>query len=251
MTKRPHSRTVLITGAARGIGAATARALARSNWAVALFDRDETVNDVAADLNSNGGHSAAFVGDVRSESDWTAALRQIHTTFGPVDALVSNALATDHTPIHEMTLESWQRQLDVNLTGVFHGVRACLDDLRRDRDGSIVVVSSVHANFGLTDVPAYAASKAGLTGLTRQLATQYGGEVRVNCVLPGPILTAQWDGVSDEDRASSADETVMGRLGDPDEVAGPIEFLLGPSASFITGASIAVDGGWSITKNSS
>ncbi len=150
-----------------------------------------------------------------------------------------------------MTTASWQRQLDVNLTGAFHGVRACLPDLRRNRRGAIVMVSSVHANIGLAHVPAYAATKAGLTGLTRQLATEYGGEVRVNCVLPGPILTAQWDHVDDADRAASAAETAIGRLGDPDEVAGPIEFLLGDAASFVTGTTLTVDGGWSITKNSS
>ncbi|MGA6205359.1 SDR family NAD(P)-dependent oxidoreductase [Nocardia testacea] len=243
--------TVLITGAARGIGAATAHRMATSGWSVVLFDRDEEVAEMAASIESAGGRALACRADVTSESDWSAALARTHATFGPLDALVCNALATDHAPLHEMTLASWQRQLEVNLTGAFHGVRTCLPDLRRDRRGAIVIVSSVHAGFGLPGVPAYAATKAGLTGLTRQLATEYGGEVRVNCVLPGPILTAQWDGIGADERAASAAETVVGRLGDPDEVAGPIEFLLGASASFVTGATLTVDGGWSITKNSS
>ncbi|MEU4429458.1 SDR family NAD(P)-dependent oxidoreductase [Nocardia rhamnosiphila] len=251
MTAGPDTGTVLITGAARGIGAATARRMATSGWSVVLFDRDETVGETAASIESAGGRALACHGDVTSESDWATAIERTHATFGPIDSLVCNALATDHTPLHEMALASWQRQLDVNLTGTFHGVRACLPDLRRDRHGAIVIVSSVHAGFGLPGVPAYAATKAGLTGLTRQLATEYGGEVRVNCVLPGPILTSQWDGIDEEDRAASAAETVIGRLGDPDEVAGPIEFLLGASASFVTGATLTVDGGWSITKNSS
>lgn len=244
------TRTVLITGAAGGIGAATARRMAASGWEVAILDRDGRVDGVADEIVSSGGRALACVGDVTSESDWNRALERIHTELGPVDALVSNALATDRVPLHEMTLQSWQRQLDVNLTGTFLGVRACLADLRRDRSGAIVLVSSVHANFGLPSVPAYAATKAGLTGLTRQLATEYGGEVRVNCVLPGPVLTAQWEGISDADRAASAAETVTGRLGQPDEVGAPIEFLLGDGASFITGTTLVVDGGWSITKNS-
>lgn len=244
------TRTVLITGAAGGIGAATARRMAASGWSVALLDLDDRVDEVAAEIASAGGRALAFVGDVTFENDWNDALEQVHVGLGPVDALVSNALATDRVPLHEMTLASWQRQLDVNLTGTFLGVRACLADLRRDRRGSIVLVSSVHANFGLPAVPAYAATKAGLTGLTRQLATEYGGEVRVNCLLPGPVLTAQWDGISDADRAASAAQTATGRLGQPDEVAAPIEFLLGDQASFITGTTLVVDGGWSITKNS-
>ena len=130
-------------------------------------------------------------------------------------------------------------------------MRACLPDLLRDLDGRVVIVSSVHAAFGLPDVPGYAATKAGLTGLTRQLAVQYGGQVRVNCVVPGPIRTAQWDRLSEEEIAASARETVMGRLGHADEVAGAIAFLLGDDASFITGTTLTVDGGWSITKNSS
>lgn len=251
MTSGSGTGTVLITGAARGIGAATAHRMASSGWSVVLFDRAEEVAETAASIESAGGRALACRGDVTSENDWATAVERTHATFGPIDALVCNALATDHAPLHEMTLPSWQRQLDVNLTGAFHGIRACLPDLRRDRRGAIVIVSSVHAGFGLPGVPAYAATKAGLTGLTRQVATEYGGEVRVNCVLPGPILTTQWDGIPDEDRAASAAETVIGRLGDPGEVAGPIEFLLGASASFVTGATLTVDGGWSITKNSS
>jgi NAD(P)-dependent dehydrogenase (short-subunit alcohol dehydrogenase family) len=175
----------------------------------------------------------------------------VHATIGPVDALVSNALLTVPKPLHELTVEEWERQLGVNLTGAFHGIRACLPDLRRDGAGTVVIVSSVHAWFGLPGVPGYAASKAGLTGLTRQLAVEYAGEVRVNCVLPGPVLTAQWDRISEADRAQSAGETVMGRLGRPEEVAAAISFLTGPDASFVTGASLAVDGGWSVTKDSS
>jgi len=240
--------TVLITGATRGIGAATAARMAADGWNVALFDIDEGVRETAAAL---GGSCRGYVGDVSDEADWARVLAEVHEDLGPVDALVSNALVTDPTPIDRMELSSWQRQIDVNLTGSFHAMRACLPDLVRERDGRVVIVSSVHAAFGLPDVPGYAATKAGLTGLTRQLAVQYGGQVRVNCVVPGPIRTAQWDRLSDDEIAKSAGETVMGRLGDPDEVAGAIAFLLGEDASFITGTTLTVDGGWSITKNSS
>ncbi|MGO1413463.1 MAG: SDR family NAD(P)-dependent oxidoreductase [Microbacterium gubbeenense] len=240
--------TVLITGATRGIGAATAARMAADGWNVALFDIDEGVRETAVAL---AGSCRGYVGDVSDEADWARVVAEVHKDLGPVDALVSNALVTDPTPIDRMELSSWQRQIDVNLTGSFHAMRACLPDLVRERDGRVVIVSSVHAAFGLPNVPGYAATKAGLTGLTRQLAVQYGGQVRVNCVVPGPIRTAQWDRLSDDEIAKSAGETVMGRLGNPGEVAGAIAFLLGEDASFITGTTLTVDGGWSITKNSS
>lgn len=241
-------RTAVVTGAARGIGLATAQRLLADGWRVALLDRDEEVSAAADALGTPSARG--YVADVASAADWARVIGSVRSDLGPVDALVSNALVTDRTPLHEMTPESWQRQLDVNLGGTFHGVRACLPDLRRDADGRVVLVSSVHAAFGLPDVPAYATTKAGLTGLTRQLAVQYGGQVRVNCVLPGPIRTAQWDGVAEEDVARSAAETATGRLGRPEEVAGAIAFLLGEDATYVTGATLAVDGGWSITKNS-
>lgn len=242
------SGTVVITGASRGIGAATAARMVAEGWRVALLDIDDAVRETAAALGSAAG---GYVGDVSDGSDWARIVADVRRDLGPVDALVSNALVTDPTPIDRMDPSSWQRQLDVNLTGSFHAVRACLSDLRRNGDGRIVIVSSVHAAFGLPDVPGYAATKAGLTGLSRQLAVQFGGSVRVNCVVPGPIRTAQWDRLSEEEIARSAEETVMGRLGRPEEVAGAIAFLLGEDATFITGTTLTVDGGWSVTKNSS
>lgn len=237
----------LITGAAAGIGRATAAALVAQGGRVALLDRDRAVRDTAAEL---GPRARGYVGDVASADDWDRVVAAARDELGPIAGLVSNALVTDRTPLDAMSEESWRRQLDVNLTGAFHGVRAVLPDLLRVDQGRIVMVSSVHAAFGLPDVPGYAATKAGITGLTRQLAVQYGPQVRVNCVVPGPILTAQWDDVSDDARRQSASETVLGRLGRPEEVASAIVFLLSEQSSFITGSTIAVDGGWSITKNS-
>ncbi|AXB48304.1 short-chain dehydrogenase [Amycolatopsis albispora] len=242
----------MITGAARGIGEATARRFAADGIAVALLDVDlPAVEGVAARITEDGGRAIAVHCDVSSEAGWAVAVARCREELGPVDILVSNAYTVEVVPAHELSLASWERQLAVTLTGAFLGFKACLDDLRRDARGAVVLTSSVHALAGLPGRAAYASAKAGLTGLARQLAAEYGTEVRVNSVLPGPILTAAWDGISEADRVASAAQTMQNRLGRPEEVAAAIAFLAGDDASYITGTALVVDGGWSTYKTSS
>ena len=242
-------KTAIVTGAASGIGSATAERLAAEGAQLILVDRAGPVDDAAATLRAGGAAAFPVQGDVSEEGTWQRAARLARSACGGVDVLISNAAVNYRLPVHELSRAQWDAQLAVNLTATFLGVQACLPDLT-ERRGSVVVTSSVHALVGLPGNPAYAAAKGGLTALTRQLAAEYGPAVRVNAVLPGPILTPAWDGTGEEDRQRSIEQTAAKRFGTPAEVAAAIAFLASADASYITGASLTVDGGWSIFKTS-
>jgi glucose 1-dehydrogenase len=243
---QPH--VAVVTGGASGIGLATARRLAQDGAAVVVADISADGAQACAEMR-RAGHKALFVrADVSEAVGWLEVMSAADT-LGPVSVLVSNAFTVDVSPLHDMSEQSWQRQVAVCLTGAFLGVRATIGDLKATR-GSVVFISSVHANFGLPGHGAYAAAKGALVSLARQLAVEYGPEVRVNTVLPGPILTAAWDRVPEVDRARSVEQTAAGRFGTPEEVAAAVAFLASREAAFITGADLVVDGGWSVVKSS-
>jgi glucose 1-dehydrogenase len=241
-------RVAVVTGAASGIGAATAERLARDGAAVVLADISAKGEEVRRLIAAAGGRASFVRADVADEGDWTRVAAAAHA-YGPVDVLVSNAFTVDLSAAHETTRASWDRQLAVNLTGAFLGVHEILPDLR-ERGGSVVLVSSVHARFGLPGHPAYAAAKGALLGLCGQLAVEYAPRVRVNAVLPGPVMTGAWDRVEEADRRLTIGATPAARFGTPAEVAAAIAFLASTEATFITGTSLVVDGGWSVAKAS-
>lgn len=241
-------RVAVVTGAASGIGAATAERLAREGAAVVLADISAEGEKLGQSIAEAGWRARFVQADVADEQDWARVVAAAHA-YGPVDVLVSNAFAVNVAAAHETSRASWDRQLAVNLTGAFLGVDAVLPDLRQ-RGGSVVFVSSVHARFGIPGHPAYAAAKGALLALCGQLAVEYAPRVRVNAVLPGPVMTGAWDRVAEGDRQLTVAATPAGRFGSSAEVAAAIAFLASTEAAFITGASLVVDGGWSVAKAS-
>ena len=246
--RRFTGRVAVVTGAASGIGLAAAHRLAGEGASVVLVDVAPSIEAAAASLAGHGATSRSVRADVSDPVAW-ADVAAVASEIGGADILVSNAHAVDIKPAWETSPQSWDHQIAVSLSGTFYGVRALDAQLRR-RGGSVVVTSSVHAHVGLPGRPAYAAAKGGLLSLVRQLAVDYGAAVRFNAVVPGPIMTPAWDGISPADRSRSAGATTLGRIGEPDEVASAIAFLASAEASYITGTSLVVDGGWLATKDS-
>ena len=204
--RRLEGKNALVTGAMGGIGTAIARRLAAEGASVALLDVADPA-PLAEELTARGDRALSVVGDVSDEADWTAAVSAVRDRFGPVDVLVSTAYAVRVARRTTTSRPPGTTSSPSASPARSSASGACLHDLRA-RSRRVVLISSVHALVGLPGRPAYAAAKGGLVSLGRQLAVEYGPEVRVNTVLPGPILTAAWADVSEEDRRRSIAETV-------------------------------------------
>ena len=230
-----------MTGGSRGIGAAICRELGGAGARVAVNYRSgrEAAEEVAAEI---GG--LALQADVADPAEAKALVERVESELGDLDALVNNAGVTRDTLIARMSDEDWHEVIETNLRGTFNTCRAVSRKMLRRRAGSIVNLTSVvglHGNVGQAN---YAASKAGIIGLTKALARELGTRgVRVNAVAPGYISTALTDVLSEEIRGAILANTPLGRLGDPADVAACVRFLCSDEAAFVTGDVLLVDGG--------
>lgn len=244
------SRTAVITGGGAGIGRATAIALASCGAAVGVSDIDlERVTETVALIADAGGHAVAVEADAASATDWSRLAETVRTSLGRPSIVVNNAFFLEVTTAADLDEDRWNRQLAVSLTSVYHSVRTFAGDLAAPPGGAIVNIGSVHSRLAFPGLPAYAAAKGAIVSLTQQLALDLGPTIRVNAVLPGPILTAQWDRLSDEYRDRAGRQTALLRLGRPVEVAAAVCFLASDAASYITAASLLVDGGYVVRKD--
>jgi NAD(P)-dependent dehydrogenase (short-subunit alcohol dehydrogenase family) len=239
-------KTAIISGAAspRGIGLATARLFARHGARVAILDRDRAAGDVAASLGE--GHLGIVV-DVTDRAGCAAAVAEVIETFGQVDILINNAGITQPAKLMEIDAASWQRIIDVNLTGVLYLSQASIPHMRERRQGTIACMSSVSAQRGggIFGGPHYSAAKAGVLGLAKAMARELGPDgIRVNCVTPGLIQTDITGGMlTGALEAEIIKGIPLARLGTADDVAGIYLFLASDLSAYVTGAVIDVNGG--------
>ncbi|MET0607676.1 MAG: 3-oxoacyl-[acyl-carrier-protein] reductase [Gaiellaceae bacterium] len=236
-----EGKVALVTGGSRGIGAAISRELAQGGAKVAVNYRSgsEEAESIAAEIG--GVAMGANVGD---PAEAQALVERVESELGDVDVLVNNAGVTRDTLIARMSDEDWEVVIETNLRGTFNTCRAVSRKMLRRRAGAIVNLTSVVGIHGNPGQANYAASKAGIIGLTKALARELGVRgVRVNAIAPGYITTALTEGLSEEITSLILGNTPLGRLGSPEDVAAAVRFLCSDEAAFITGDVLLVDGG--------
>jgi len=239
-------KVALVAGASRGIGAVTARAFARAGAAVVLAARDkDALESVAEGIRAEGGKALAVPTDVGDPASVEQLVQQAERTFGHLDAAFNNA--TDGpmpAPLAELDPEGFDRAIRTNIRGTFLGMKYEIPAMLRAGGGAIVNMASLAGLQGVANLAGYAAGKAGIIALTKVAALDYADQgIRVNVVAPGPILTHHLEAAGAEAQRLAGLSTPMRRVGRPDEVAATVVWLCSDQSSFVTGATLPIDGG--------
>ena len=242
-------RTVLITGASRGIGAAAARAFAQNGDRVMIHYHKQRAlaQALCEQLRQAGAQAACVQADVAERAQVQAMLAQTERQFGPVEVLVNNAGIAQQALFTDVSEAEWDRMFAVNVKGMFHCTQGVLGKMISQKRGKIVNISSMWGQIGASCEVSYSAAKAAVIGLTKALAKEVGPSgIQVNCVAPGVIDTEMNAALDASTRAMLAEETPLGVLGTAEDVARAIVFLASPQADFITGQVLGVNGGFVI-----
>ena len=240
-------KIALVTGASRGIGRGIALQLGREGWDVCVnyIQQKEAAEHVVAALRDMGRQAFAVQADVADSAAVSAMVKTTETELGPISLLVNNAGIAGQTLFQDTTDEMWDRYLAVNLTGARNAIRAVLPHMIHEKNGSIINISSMWGLRGASCEVAYSCTKAALIALTRSLALELApSHIRVNCVAPGPIRTDMVEALGQETMDMLAEETPLGRLGTPEDIAHAVAFFASDKSSFITGQVLTADGGF-------
>ena len=245
---RLEGKVVIITGGAHGMGAEEARLFAREGAKVVIADiREEDARNVEAEIAEAGGEALVVMLDVSQEDQWGQAVAQTVATFGKLDILVNNAGIAGSAETDYGSTEAWDRLMDINAKGVFLGMKHAIPEMEKAGGGSIINISSIMGLVGSAGGhPAYNASKGAVRIFSKAMAVRHGKDkIRVNSVHPG-FMPPMASGIAydQEQRRSSLEQTPLGREGRVEEVANAVLFLASDEASYITGAELAVDGGF-------
>lgn len=245
-----ENKVAIVTGGGAGIGAGCVDVLAKEGARVAIVDWDVSTGEkVAAELNAAGKDVAFFRCDVSDAAAVEQTIDAILGRFGALHILVNNAGVGTYKSVLDASVEDWDRCMAINLRGVFLFSKAAIPHIRVAGGGAIINMSSVHSHATVRGVAPYAASKGAITALTRNMALDYGPEIRVNSVAPGWVLTPLIQGIfessgdADAMHRKVAERQVLKRIGMPEDIGQAVAFLASDEASFITGTELKVDGG--------
>src|SRR5467141_2080611 len=240
-----EGRVALVTGASQGIGHACALALAREGASIAVAARNQQkLDELVAQIAAAGGKAAAFVIDVADEEQVKSGIKSALAQFGKIDILVNNAGITRDQLVMRMKRADWDAVLNTNLTSAYLCIQQVIGSMLKQRWGRIINVTSVFGQTGQAGQANYAASKAGLIGLTMAIAREVGSRnITCNAVAPGFIETAMTAGLPEESREAAVNMIPLGRVGTTEDVASAVSFLASDEASYITGHVLNVNGG--------